>query len=369
MKKVRLGVIGCGGIVSGAHIVGIKTEMEAGRLEVTATCDIIRERAENAAKIWGATHVTEDWTTMVGLVDAVLIALPHDLHHPCGMFFLDHGVDILMEKPLAVNEQQCIDLIEKSHEVNKVLMVAYPLRYTPEFLFIKKLLEEKKYGELFQVSMWTEQNTHPAEGEWGNTKKGLGGGQFFSHGCHYIDLLMWMLGKPKRGIHFGNRKGTPWMEGEGTSECIMEFENDVMAYHGGTWGAAGTRLGYSFHFHCTEGMIEYDMFDGKIFAHTGIADHIPGNHGANETCEVIYESDQSGKNTVAELTYFLDVLMEGKPVITTPEESLQGLRVIWKLYEAERDGVLRDLTGLAHSDDWKAVPLTEHGVWEEWENA
>ena len=84
---------------------------------------------------------------------------------------------------------------------------------------------------------------------------------------------------------------------------------------------------------------------------------------------MIFESDQSGKNTVAELTYFLDILYEGKPVITTPEESLQGLRVIWKLYEAERDGVLRDLTGLGHTDDWRAVPLTEHGVWEEWENA
>ena len=78
VKKVRLGVVGCGGIVSYSHINGIKEE--ADRLQVTATCDIILERAQHAAEVWGADYVTDDWTTMVGKVDAVLIALPHDLH-------------------------------------------------------------------------------------------------------------------------------------------------------------------------------------------------------------------------------------------------------------------------------------------------
>ncbi len=367
MKKIRLGVIGCGGIVSGAHIVGIKAEKD--RMQVTATCDTIIKRAQHAAEVWGATKVTTDWTEIVDDVDAVLIALPHDLHHACGKFFLEHGKDVLMEKPLAVNEWECIDLIETAKRTQRLLMVAYPLRYVPEFQVIKKLLDEKTYGDVFQISLWTEQNTHGPRGGWGNAARGLGGGQFYSHGCHYVDLMLWMLGKPKRGVHIGNRIGTPWMEKEGTSNVIVEFESGVMAYHFGTWGAAGTRLGYSFHFHCTKGMIEYNMFEGKIYAHTNIADHIPGNHGANESCEVIYESDQSGKNTVAEMSYFLDCLLDGKKTLTPPEDSLQGLRVIWKLYEAERDNEIVDLTGLGLEDDWRAVPVTEHGVWEEWENA
>ena len=138
MKKIRLGVIGCGGIVSGAHIVGIKAEKD--RLQVTATCDIIIERAQHAAEVWGATKVTTDWTEIVDDVDAVLIALPHDLHHACGKFFLEHGKDVLMEKPLAVNEAECIDLIETAKRTERLLMVAYPLRYVPEFQLIKKLL-------------------------------------------------------------------------------------------------------------------------------------------------------------------------------------------------------------------------------------
>ena len=365
MKKIRLGVIGCGGIVSGAHITAINAEKD--RVQVTATCDIVLERAQHAAEIWGATKVTTDWTEVVDDVDAVLIALPHDLHYPCGKFFLEHGKDVLMEKPLANTEEEYLDLIETQKRTGRLLMTAFPLRYSPEFNFIKKLLDEKTYGDVFQVSLWTEQNTHPPKGTWSRSAKSLGGGQFYSHGCHYVDLMLWMLGKPKRGVHIGNNLGTPWMAKEGTSNVIIEFESGVLAYHFGTWGAAGTRLGYSFHFHCTKGMIEYNRFEGKIYAHTNIADHIPGNHGANETCEVIYESNRSGKSTVFEMTYFLDCLLEGKKTLTPPEEALQGARLMWKLYEGERDNEIVDLTGLSLEDDWRAVPPTEHGIWEEWE--
>ena len=271
-----------------------------------------------------------------------------------------------MEKPLAVNEQQCIELIEASHKYDRLLMVAYPLRYCPEWLFIKELIEKKTYGDLFQISLWTEQLTRRSEDNWMTRAKGLGGGQFFSHGCHYIDLLLWFAGEPKRGIHIGNNLGTPWMEKEGTSQAMIEFEDGTLAYHGGTWGAAGTRLGYSFHFHCTKGLIEYDHFAGKIYVHTDIGDHIPGEIGANEKCELIYEHT-SGKNVVPEMNHFLDCVLNGDTPITTPAESLQGLRVIWKMYEAERDNTIADLTGLGLDEDWKAVPLTEHGVWEDWE--
>ena len=366
MEKVRLGVVGCGNIVANAHTKGFAEE--ADRMIVTATCDIVLDRAKNAAETWGADYYTDDWTTMLGKVDAVLIALPHDLHHACGMFFLENGVHVLMEKPLAVNEQQCVDLIEASHKYDRLLMVAYPLRYCPEWLFIKDLIEKKTYGDLFQISLWTEQLTRRSEDNWMTRAKGLGGGQFFSHGCHYVDLLLWFAGEPKRGIHIGNNLGTPWMEKEGTSHAVIEFDNGVLGYHGGTWGARGTKLGNSFHFHFTQGMVEFDLAAGKIFYHSRMSDHVPGGVAEQEECTVIYESQRTGKNTVAEFTYFLDCLLEGKENMTPPEESIQGLRVIWKMYEAERDNKIVDLHGLGLKDDWKAVPMTEHGVWEEWEN-
>lgn len=363
MKKVRLGVVGCGGIVSGAHIKAINAQIEAGRVEVTATCDIVIDRAKHAAEVWNCDFVTDNWEEMVGKVDAVLIALPHDLHYVSGKFFLENGVDVMMEKPLANTEPEIIDLIETSHRVNKVLFIGYPWRYREITFMLKKIIEEEKYGKLFQCSMWTEQLTMLQKGGWGTTKKGLGGGQFFSHGCHYIDLLLYLLGEPEYGIHFGNTLGTPWMEGEGTSQAMIQFKNGVLAYHGGTWGARGTRLGYAFHFHFDKAMLEYDSFQGKLILHTDLSDHIPGGKGANEKSEVIYEC-VSGKNAVPEMEAFIDCLLEGKQPLTTPEQSLQGLRVIWRMYEAERDKKIADLTGLGLENDWKAVKPVENPYWE-----
>src|SRR5690606_25452304 len=97
--------------------------------------------------------------------------------------------------------------------------------------------------------------------------KRLGGGQLFSHGCHYIDqMLLWMR-MPVEGTHMGTNLGTPWMEREGTSNVTIKFENGAMGYHFGTWGARGSRLRYSVHAHCMGGMLEMQRHDRRIILH------------------------------------------------------------------------------------------------------
>ena len=256
MDKLRMGVVGCGNITA-SHIKGI-AEIDT-RLEISAVCDIDLERVKKASEKLNSKNIFTDYKKMIGYIDAVLIALPHDLHHEVGLFFLKEGIHVLMEKPLCNTEKECIDLINTADQEKVVLMTAYPLRYWPIIKKMKELVKSKTYGDTFQMSIWTEQFTKPEEGSWILSAKRLGGGQFFSHGCHYVDLLLWFLGKPVSGTHIGTNYGTPWMEKEGTSNAIIEFENGALGYHFGTWGAQGTRLGYSIHIHCTKGMLEFDM--------------------------------------------------------------------------------------------------------------
>ena len=71
-------------------------------------------------------------------------------------------------------------------------------------------------------------------GHWIRSVQQLSGEQFFSHGCHYIDLLRWFLGRPVKGIHVGTRLGTPWVEKEGTSDAVIVFESGARGDHGFT---------------------------------------------------------------------------------------------------------------------------------------
>ena len=77
MSKIRLGIIGCGGMM-GNHAKGFQYLNDI--CEVTATCDIIEERAEAVANAAGAKFFTTDYKQMVDYVDAVLVVLPHHMH-------------------------------------------------------------------------------------------------------------------------------------------------------------------------------------------------------------------------------------------------------------------------------------------------
>jgi len=310
-----------------------------GRMEVAAVCDIVAERAERAKAMLGAGRAVTDFRQMLDYVDAVLIVLPHHLHHPVGMACLEAGKHVLMEKPLANTERQCLDLIEEAEKRQRILMVGYVQRYNPLVVKTRDLIRDGTLGEVFQVSIWTEQFTRfPEDKSWGHRKETLGGGQLFSHGCHYVDLLLWFLGRPVSGTHDGTNFGTPWMEGEGTSNLVMRFENRALGYHFGTWGARGSRLKYSIHVHGTKAMLDTRLKEGKIFLTTW-----------EKGEELIFEAE-GGKHTRNQMEHFLSCIETGRKPLTDARSSLQSLRVIWRLYEAEEKGVVADLRGLGLED-------------------
>ena len=327
---IRLGLIGCGGM-SRAHLRRFHTL--SSRLQLSAAVDVVEERARAVADQVPGVRVATDFREILDEVDAVLLVLPHHLHHPIGVECLQAGKHVLLEKPMAITEQGCLELIAASRAADRILMIAYCMRYHPLVARMKELLDQQAYGEVFQVSLWTEQHTQPEPGTWHLNAAQLGGGQFFSHGCHYIDILLWYLGRPLRGTHLGTNLGTPWMEREGTSHVAIEFEGGRLGYHFGTWGARGTRLGYSFHAHCTGGMLEADITHGKLIA------HVKGEQ------QVLLE-EEKGKQTENEMAHFLDCIESGRGPLTDGPGSLQGLRVIWRLYEAEKEQKVADLCGL-----------------------
>ncbi len=340
-EKLRLGLVGCGKMMK-SHIESVKY-LET--VEMTAVCDIIRERAEEVAEVLNDPYITTDYKDMLDHVDAVLVALPHDLHYECGVFFARNKKHVLMEKPLCNTEEECLSLINICEEEKVVLMCAYPVRYWPGVVKLKEMMDSGEYGTPFQVSIWTEQKTQSIEGTWGSSAR-LGGGQFFSHGCHYVDALLWLLGDPVEGIHFGTRKCGEWLMKETTSVAIMKFESGAVAYHGGTWAARGTKLGYNFQVHTDKGMIEYDHSPRIIRFYDQLGLHEPGAP-ENKGFTVVWEGGGNlGKQTQFEIAHFADCIKTGKTPITDGRSALQSLRVIWKMYDAEKHGTVADLRGL-----------------------
>lgn len=352
---IRMGMIGCGAM-GRVHLNKLK--VLADRLRFSAVADIDPDKLALVAKIVPDAVVTQDYRQITDAVDAVIIALPHDLHYEVARHFLAAGKHVLLEKPLALTEAECLELIVLDRSPDPVLMVGYPLRSDPIWLKLGELIAQQAFGEVFQVSIWTEQFTDLTRGAWLGQASRLGGGQLFSHGCHYVDQLLLWLGRPIEGTHVGTNRGTPWMEKEGTSNVCIRFENDVLGYHFGTWGARGSRLKYAVHAHCTEGMLEYSRSLNAIVLHVdktgGDPHYIPpsaqragGTEKLGPTETVIWRPPQQSEKAVTEQAInFIECIEQRKPSPSPAKDALESLRVIWRLYEAEQKRVVADLRGL-----------------------
>jgi len=331
MPQTKLALIGCGGMGQ-SHLR--RFHILSKRLELKAAVDVNLETAQSIASQFPSVVAVDDYRTALDEVDAVLIALPHHLHHTVALECIEAGKHVLLEKPMANSEAECVELIDAAQRRSVVLMVAYCMRFHPLITRLKEALDARIAGDLFQLSIWTEQHTERSPNSWMCRAETLGGGQLFSHGCHYIDLLLWYLGQPLRGMHLGTNRGTPWMEREGTSNVCLEFQDGLIGYHFGTWGARGSRLRYTFHAHCDEGMLEADITGKQLVLHRG------------SERQVLYQLSNTGKHTENEMGHFLDCIERDETPITNGPDALKSLRTIWRLYQAEEKAAWADLSDL-----------------------
>lgn len=353
---VRLAMIGCG-TMSGAYLQ--QMEPLADRLKFTALVDIDLERARKASEssaVAAEATLASDYRGIFDRIDGAILAVPHDLHHEIATGLMRAGKHVLIEKPIANTEAQCLDIIREARSAGVVAMHGYVMRYNPFVRHYSELVRGNSYGEPFQVSIWTEQYTDRSRGEWIGQVSGVGGGQLFSHGCHYIDLLLHWLGEPVSGTHVGTNLGTPWMEMEGTSNVAIKFASGATAYHFGTWGARGSRLGYDFQAHCTGGMLELDYRAGEIVlwldpSHGdlgGMSREQLADAASRPRSRVIADAGELRKHTAAEIEQFLECIEQQRVPETDLPSGLQSLRAIWRLYDAEQRGIVADLRGLGH---------------------
>ena len=345
--KHKLILIGCGGMAKN-HVS--RFESLEDRLEVAAVVDIDREKAQAVSDLLPIhPPVFTDYREALPYGDLVLQCLPHHLHAECTITCLNAGKHVLAEKPLANSKEECLAMLEAAKRNNRVMMTAYCMRFQPILREMKRLIKEKVYGECFQLSIWTEQLTIREDAAWLHDRKTLGGGQLFSHGCHYIDLILWMMGKPVRGTHSSTKLCTPWMDREGTSNVCLEFENGALAYHFGTWGARGTRMGYSFQAHCEKGLLDFKLSENKLVLRGNIAEHIPGTPEDCKEYVLMDLGERPVKPTVAEMAHFLDCVENGSNPETNALQSIAGLAVIWELYKAEDENRLADFSNIDFS--------------------
>ena len=194
MEKVRIGVIGCGGIARGKHMPAHKANPNS---ELVAFCDIVVERAEQAKINFGTeeSKVYEDYKELLKdeSIDAVLVLTHNSEHCRITVDALNAGKHVMCEKPMAMNYEEAKKMIEARDKSGKILTIGYQNRFRKDSLYLKGLCEEDEFGEIYYAEATAiRRRAVPTWGVFIDEEK-QGGGPLIDIGTHALDLTLFMM--------------------------------------------------------------------------------------------------------------------------------------------------------------------------------
>jgi len=133
-------------------------------------------------------------------LDYVDVVVPTYLHCELSCKVLESGRHCFCEKPMALNEEQCQKMIDTADKAGKQLIVGHCLRYWPEYVYLKQIVENKVYGEVNGGYFWRGgYQDHETNGSWQNwiITREKGGGALCDQHVHDTDVINWIFGMPK----------------------------------------------------------------------------------------------------------------------------------------------------------------------------
>lgn len=234
-RKLRIGIIGTGGI-AGSHIASYKKQPD---VEVVAGADLIPGKAEKFFKDNGVeAKAFTDYKEMIDTMDldAVSVCTYNRTHAECTIYALEHGLPVLLEKPMTVTLDEAIAIREAEKKSGKIVSVGFQPRFDANMQMIKKIVQSGELGRVYYVQTGGGRR-HGIPVSWSETfiendKAGLGA--LGDIGCYSIDLVMNALGNPKpltvtgtATDYFGT---TPEAYSQvGKPECAKKFTVDDFA--------------------------------------------------------------------------------------------------------------------------------------------
>jgi predicted dehydrogenase len=236
MKKLNVAIIGAG---NRGNIYGDFAIYNPDKMKVVAVAELDNNRRELFAKKHQLSYQDcfHSWEEIFGrpkFCDAVIITTQDRMHYKPTMLALELGYHVLVEKPLSPNLEECIEMISKAKEKNRLLMLGYVLRYTPFFQKMKELVMDGVIGNIrhiaidMNVAYWHQAHSF-VRGNWNNQSRSSP--MILAKSCHDFDILCYLLEKECIRVssfgslsHFKKENAPNGSTERCTDGCLVERE-------------------------------------------------------------------------------------------------------------------------------------------------
>lgn len=339
MDKVRMGVIGIGnmGHCHAENIVAGKIE----GMELTAVADIKAERLEWAQEHLGekvARFATAEELMDSGLVDGVIIAVPHYFHPPYAIMAFEKGLHVVCEKPAGVYTKAVREMNEAARKSGKTFAMMFNQRTDHIYRKMKEIIDSGEMGAIkrtnWLITDWYRTQAYYDSGDWRATWSGEGGGVLMNQAPHNLDLWQWICGMPTRVRAFCHNG--KWHN--------IEVEDDVTAYVEYENGATGVFITTTadcpgdnrFEVMCERGKLVCES--GKLTVYKLNQSEREYCYGATEGFKPLehetYQPETDGQNEQHNgvLRAFVGNVLHGTPLVADGSEGINGLTLCNAMY-------------------------------------
>ena len=348
-SKIRLGLVGCGGICRGAHVPVYHRDP---RVEVVAVCDILPARTDALIQdFFPAAQAYTDYRELLASpdIDAVDICTPNDLHSEVAIAAFRAGKHVLCEKPDAIDAAKAEAMKAAAEKAGRLLMVMRNNRFCDSSQYARRFIGAGKMGEIYAGRCgWQRRRGIPGKGGWFTTRAKSGGGPLIDLGVHMIDLAVWLMGNPRpvavsgntyckfagdqaasdsEHAQFGDRVAGGTFDVEDLAMGMIRFDNGALLQIEFSWASniktetrfvelRGTRAGLAWR----DGQVEiFTESDGQLVDMRpagAVADH---GHARN-------------------ILNFIDALLGKAEPCYQPQQGVDMIRILTAIYESARTG-------------------------------
>ncbi len=327
---IHFAIIGCGRIAQ-RHAEHIH---KLGML--VAVCDTVQEKADSLGEKYQAKsyYSVEALLSSEKEVQVISICSPNGLHAQHAIKSLEAGFHVLCEKPMAINVNDCGEMIKTAERYNKRLFAIKQNRFNPPVEAVKNIIDEGRLGNIFSVQLtcFWNRNEDYYQNSWKGTKE-LDGGTLYTQFSHFVDLLYWMIGDIKDvEAYTANYAHQGIIEFEDTGVVILKFQNGAIGTINYTVNSYGKNMEGSLTIFGEKGTVkiggqylnelEYQNIEGyKI-------ENLPVGNTANNYGN--YQGSMSNHDKVYQNV--VDVLTKDASISTSAFEGLKTVEIIDKIY-------------------------------------
>ena len=230
---IRLAITGAG-YISKIHAAAALSLMD---VNLVAVVDRYSASAKSFAKDYNLKHSYENIDQILndGGIDALVIGTPNYLHAPQAIAALKAGVHVMVEKPMAMNAEEALQMLKASQTTGALLMVAHCFRFDPEVLWLKRQSETGRLGRIIRTKGYGVHQLWGPSG-WFTQKKLAGGGAMADMGVHAIDTTRFLLGDPQPESVYA-QIGTFYKnyDVDDTGILIINWEGGTVSYIESGW--------------------------------------------------------------------------------------------------------------------------------------